>query len=37
MRYAFNHILAPKLPLETFFAKAKSLGATEVRIRNDPA
>ena len=27
MRFAFNHILAPKLPLETFFAKAKSLGA----------
>src|ERR1700690_303142 len=35
MRFAFNHILAPKLPLETFFAKAKSLGATEVEIRND--
>src|ERR1700733_10128439 len=35
MRFAFNHILAPKLPLKTFFAKAKSLGATEVEIRND--
>ena len=35
MRFAFNHILAPKLPLETFFAKATSLGATEVEIRND--
>ena len=29
MRFAFNHILAPKLPLETFFATAKSLGATK--------
>src|SRR3984957_8557885 len=35
MRFTFNHILAPKLPLETFFAKATSLGATEVEIRND--
>ena len=35
MRFAFNHILAPKLPLETFLAKARSLGATEVEIRND--
>jgi 2-keto-myo-inositol isomerase len=35
MRFAFNHIIAPKFPLETFFAKAKSLGSTEVEIRND--
>ena len=35
MRFAFNHILAPKLPLEAFFAKAKALGASEVEIRND--
>jgi 2-keto-myo-inositol isomerase len=35
MRFAFNHIIAPKLPLETFFAKARSLGAAEVEIRND--
>jgi 2-keto-myo-inositol isomerase len=35
MRFAFNHILAPKLPLETFLARATSLGATEVEIRND--
>src|SRR5271163_63037 len=35
MRFAFNHIRAPKLPLEAFFAKAKALGATEVEIRND--
>jgi 2-keto-myo-inositol isomerase len=35
MRFAFNHILAPKLPLEAFFAKARALGATEVEIRND--
>ena len=35
MRFALNHILAPKLPLEQFFAAACSLGATEVEIRND--
>ncbi|THD43018.1 MAG: xylose isomerase [Bradyrhizobium sp.] len=35
MRFAFNHILAPTLPLEAFFAQAKALGATEVEIRND--
>src|SRR3984885_5945925 len=35
MRFTFNHILAPKLSLETFFARATSLGATEVEIRND--
>jgi 2-keto-myo-inositol isomerase len=35
MRFAFNHILAPKLSLEAFFAGARALGATEVEIRND--
>ncbi|ACL62839.1 TIM barrel protein [Methylobacterium nodulans] len=35
MRFALNHILAPKLPLEEFFASARALGATEVEIRND--
>lgn len=35
MRFAFNHILAPKLPLEDFFAAVRALGATEVEIRND--
>lgn len=35
MRFAFNHILAPKLPLDAFFAQAKALGASEVEIRND--
>ena len=35
MRFAFNHILAPKLSLQAFFAGAKALGATEVEIRND--
>lgn len=35
MRFAFNHILAPKLPLDAFFAQAKRLGASEVEIRND--
>jgi len=35
MRFAFNHILAPKLALDAFFAQAKALGASEVEIRND--
>lgn len=35
MRFALNHILAPKLSLEQFFAAARSLGVTEVEIRND--
>ncbi|MFJ1294162.1 TIM barrel protein, partial [Paracoccus yeei] len=30
-----NHIAAPKLSLEDFFAMARALGATEVEIRND--
>lgn len=35
MHYALNHITAPKLPLADFFALARSLGITEVEIRND--
>ncbi|CDI12176.1 TIM barrel protein [Agrobacterium pusense] len=35
MRFAINHITAPKLTLEAFFAAAKGLGLTEVEIRND--
>lgn len=35
MRFAINHITAPKLPLDAFFATARSLGVTEVEIRND--
>ncbi len=35
MRFAINHICAPKLPLADFFAMARRLGATEVEIRND--
>lgn len=35
MRFAINHITAPKLSLEEFFAAAKTLGLTEVEIRND--
>ncbi len=35
MRFAINHITAPKLPLEDFFATARRLGITEVEIRND--
>ncbi|TDX82150.1 2-keto-myo-inositol isomerase [Neorhizobium sp. R1-B] len=35
MRFAINHITAPKLSLEQFFATARSLGLTEVEIRND--
>ena len=35
MRFAMNHIAAPKLSLEDFFAMARALGATEVEIRND--
>jgi 2-keto-myo-inositol isomerase len=35
MRFALNHILAPKLSLEAFFACAGALGVTEVEIRND--
>ncbi|WP_347138362.1 TIM barrel protein [Paracoccus sp. SSK6] len=35
MRFALNHIAAPKLSLPDFFATARALGATEVEIRND--
>jgi 2-keto-myo-inositol isomerase len=35
MRFAINHIVAPKLPIEEFFAMAGRLGVTEVEIRND--
>ncbi|WP_138471755.1 TIM barrel protein [Poseidonocella sp. HB161398] len=35
MDIAINHICAPKLPLEEFFAMAKRLGSTKVEIRND--
>lgn len=35
MRFAINHITAPKLSLDEFFAAARSLGLTEVEIRND--
>lgn len=35
MRFAVNHIAAPKLSLEDFFAAAASLGLAEVEIRND--
>ena len=35
MRFALNHIAAPKLPLPEFFALAKRLGISEVEIRND--
>ncbi|WP_332305248.1 TIM barrel protein [Rhizobium sp. GR12] len=35
MRFAINHIAAPKLSLEEFFATACNLGLTEVEIRND--
>lgn len=35
MRFAMNHIAAPKLSLSQFFAMARALGTTEVEIRND--
>ena len=35
MRFAMNHIAAPKLPLEAFFEMSKRLGITEMEIRND--
>lgn len=35
MRFAINHIAAPKLTLADFFAMTRRLGATEVEIRND--
>lgn len=35
MRFALNHIAAPRLSLPDFFAAARDLGVTEVEIRND--
>lgn len=35
MRFAINHICAPKLPLADFFAMCRRLGVSEVEIRND--
>lgn len=35
MRFAMNHIVAPKLSLDAFFELSKALGTTEVEIRND--
>lgn len=35
MRFAINHISAPKLGLAEFFAMTRRLGASEVEIRND--
>ena len=35
MRFAINHISAPKQPLADFFAMCRRLGVTEVEIRND--
>ena len=35
MRFALNHIAAPRLSLPDFFAAARELGVTEVEIRND--
>jgi 2-keto-myo-inositol isomerase len=35
MRFALNHIAAPRLSVEDFFALARTLGVTEVEVRND--
>lgn len=35
MRFALNHIISPRQSLADFFAMAKSLGCSEVEIRND--
>jgi 2-keto-myo-inositol isomerase len=35
MRFALNQIISPRLPLAEFFAMTKTLGCTEVEIRND--
>ncbi|MFC3529110.1 TIM barrel protein [Paracoccus mangrovi] len=35
MRFAINHISAPKLSLAEFFAMCRRLGVSEVEIRND--
>lgn len=36
-RFALNHMVAPKLPIDAFFALSAQLGCTEVEIRNDIA
>ena len=36
-RFALNHMAAPQLDLAAFFALARSVGITEVEIRNDIA
>ncbi len=35
LRFALNHMAAPSLPIEEFFALASSLGVDAVEIRND--
>lgn len=37
LRFSLNHMAAPKLDLRAFFALARSLGISEVEIRNDIA
>jgi 2-keto-myo-inositol isomerase len=37
LRFALNHMAAPQLGLEAFFALARELGLTDVEIRNDIA
>jgi len=37
LRFALNHMAAPSLPIEDFFALAASLGIDAVEIRNDLA
>jgi len=37
LRFALNHMAAPQLGLAEFFALARTLGLTEVEIRNDIA
>ncbi len=35
LRFAMNHMAAPKLPVEAFFAMSARLGCTDAEIRND--
>lgn len=37
LRFALNHMVAPALPPEAFFALARSLGCSAVEMRNDLA
>ena len=37
IEFALNHIAAPSLPADRFFALARELGLTKVEIRNDLA